>query len=697
MSQLSDLTGNTENTGNGLADGVLMINNPNIHERSTKNNTPTDNVTPQAKPSVVDFQKTPVAPNPDTQSVLSFSSIVTPTDRKPADLSNLPKEKLAGVDQHLSKEDDVFHEGGPFDQYRENKIKEMQEVNQLIDEHNAKVAAMRGEEIPTDEELKKIGTEDLTSALKGTKYYNQSDWINYMKEQKENAEAKQRSSSDLDDMLSNDSDDDKLSMEDEMNPDNNEEVKKAPASIKDLEDTSTKEPEYDLDDSDEEEVADVDVNEQMKALDSYLDQNADEDTKKASGVEEAHYFAYLADEEKNVVPEEIKKANTEAKVDNTPDDLKSKEAELNEKVKLHKVEDEIDLDFDDAAEEDDEETAKKDEENLKELQQDAASKIKPFKGAIDFNKFKRVNTPVAVSKDLFETTKQVAFDWVLPATGIKIGMSKFKADEIETISNTEGQTDFSSQKEIYKLFYDHIVSPKPKKFEQWLKTISYSDDDNLYFCAFGATFGGSLYMPYDCDKCKKTYLSEKLKFEDLYSIEKEEDKKKVKELLNDEYSKPLKLYKSEEVQISDMFVFEFREPSIYNAVFEQSLLTDEFKEKYSDTINLISYIDNIEMIDYTNMTLHPVKVTSDPNHVSIGVKSRIIEYSKIIRSLTSDQKGLLISYLSTIGNKTPKIEFHRPASTCPNCGNEIPKRTMRAQTMLFTRAQLGVLIHTSLN
>lgn len=644
MSELTRLTGgDTSKTGNGLANGVLEIENINIQESPT-----------EVKSTVVDFNK-------PTESVLNFTSISTPTERKPADLSNLPKEKLEGVDVRLSKEDDIFKEGGPFDQYRAQKICEMEEVNSIIDSHNAKVAAMRGEDIPTDEELKKIGTEDMSAALKGTVFHNQSGYVDYIEEQKKFQEEKnQEVTSDLDQLLSGDSDDLDIIEEDFMN---SEETKVVPSSIDELE-TEQSDVIFDMEEEDNE----LDMDEQMAAMEEY---DSDDDAVEVEEVEE------------EVVEES-----------NTPEDLEEAEAKINERVKVRTIKDEVNLDFDDTEEEDKDEATKA---NLKELQLDAQKKIRPFSKTVDFNVFKKTNTPVALSKGIFEVSKQAAFDWVLPTTGIKIAMSKFKADEIETLSNTEGQTDFSSQKELYKLFYTHIVSPKPKKFEEWLKTISFSDDDHLYFTAFGASFGGSLYMPYDCSKCNKTYLSEKLAFKDLYKIEDKKEEAKIKELLNDEYSKPKKLYRSELVQISDSFIFEFRDPSIYNVIFETSLLSDDFKEKYSDTINLISYIESIEMIDWVNQSRNPLKIATDPNHIAVGVKSKIIEYSKVIRSLTSDQKGLLISYLSTIGNKTPKIEYQRPASTCVHCGNEISETAMRAQTMLFTRAQLGVLIHTSLN
>ena len=79
--------------------------------------------------------------------------------RKIADLSTLPEEELKGVDIKKSIEDEVFKKGGDFEKYRNEKIQEMMEINDLIDQHNAQVAANLGIDVPSDEELEKDSAE----------------------------------------------------------------------------------------------------------------------------------------------------------------------------------------------------------------------------------------------------------------------------------------------------------------------------------------------------------------------------------------------------------------------------------------------------------------------------------------------------------------------------------------------------------
>ena len=132
MASINDLKTNESYTGTGMANGgengVLEIANPKIGRKRVN------------KAVATPATGTPIAPQKPK--------------RKLADLSILPKEdNTQGLDIHTSIEDDVFHEGGPFDQYKERKAREMKEINDMIDEHNAMIAASRGEEVPSDEEI----------------------------------------------------------------------------------------------------------------------------------------------------------------------------------------------------------------------------------------------------------------------------------------------------------------------------------------------------------------------------------------------------------------------------------------------------------------------------------------------------------------------------------------------------------------
>ena len=64
---------------------------------------------------------------------------------------------MRGIDQHKSIEDDIFGPGGPFDKYKEEKMKEYQadmekldraiEAKQLEDEEKAEEARTNGESV----------------------------------------------------------------------------------------------------------------------------------------------------------------------------------------------------------------------------------------------------------------------------------------------------------------------------------------------------------------------------------------------------------------------------------------------------------------------------------------------------------------------------------------------------------------------
>ena len=78
--------------------------------------------------------------------------------RTVADLSSLPQKEDTheGIIIKESIEDEVFGEGGVFEEYLEEARKEREEMDAAIDAHNEMVAAELGEEVPdeiTDEDV----------------------------------------------------------------------------------------------------------------------------------------------------------------------------------------------------------------------------------------------------------------------------------------------------------------------------------------------------------------------------------------------------------------------------------------------------------------------------------------------------------------------------------------------------------------
>ena len=252
-------------------------------------------------------------------------------------------------------------------------------------------------------------------------------------------------------------------------------------------------------------------------------------------------------------------------------------------------------------------------------------------------------------------------------------------------------------KNRYKLFYDHLASPKPATLEQWLKTVSYADNDHLYFAVYGANFAGSNFIPYDCPRCNSTFLSENIPIDNMYKFENDEVKEKFLKIRDSQESIPTGLYASEITQISDKIAIGFKDPSIYNMLFETTLLDENFVNKYRDLIAIISYIDNIYYIDKSTSSLSPISYKVDKNNMVKTIKAKIITYAKILKNLAPDQYYIILSYLNAITNKTADIKYIKPEVTCPKCGEVIHEETVTAEHLVFTLAQLASLTLTSLN
>ena len=154
MASINDLKTSKDYTGNGTASGTDDGGVMNFGSVNTK------------KTDIVSTRRIKTDSDDDNYEA---------PKRKIADLSSLPERELNGVEIKESIEAEVFKEGWDFEAARNKKIQEFMEVNELIDAHNAEVAANLGIDVPSDEELQKIGQKDMTPAIIGTKYYDQAD------------------------------------------------------------------------------------------------------------------------------------------------------------------------------------------------------------------------------------------------------------------------------------------------------------------------------------------------------------------------------------------------------------------------------------------------------------------------------------------------------------------------------------------
>ena len=122
-------------------------------------------------------------------------------------------------------------------------------------------------------------------------------------------------------------------------------------------------------------------------------------------------------------------------------------------------------------------------------------------------------------------------------------------------------------------------------------------------------------------------------------------------------------------------------------------------KKYEDLLLLISYIDDIYIIDRENSELIKVDTKPDPRRPDVTVKRKIKSYATIIRSLTSDQLQSLslatdkydAAEVDDDGNVITDIKYVYPEEICPKCGKVIPEEEQSPDRMLFMRHQLGLM------
>lgn len=358
--------------------------------------------------------------------------------------------------------------------------------------------------------------------------------------------------------------------------------------------------------------------------------------------------------------------------------------------------DEEDKELDDNVDEQNE-AEKEQKAQLDKLRALVREKIRPVSKGFDISSFtiSKKPAPNVISTPKATSNNDIA-DWVLMNSQKPIYMKQFSGTEMERLANGgKGRTRLNRALDMWQLIYNHIVDPhKPETLEQWAKSTSFLDIDHIYMAIYRANFEGSNYIPYNCTNknCKdKVFLSENFNIMDMCKFSNKEAKDKFNRIIGTETSKSHELYSTEVVPVSDDYAFVFREPSIYNIIFESAILDEEFVEKFGDLISICTYIDGIYYINRQTMELQPIRTNFYPNDMKKTVKARIIAYSKYISKLNSDQYNTLIAYMNKINESSDELTYQLPEVTCPACKTTIPAVPQEAQNLVFTRHQLAAL------
>lgn len=377
-------------------------------------------------------------------------------------------------------------------------------------------------------------------------------------------------------------------------------------------------------------------------------------------------------DEKDFSDEDFGSDNSAAKVESSVPDLSNIDEDiLAETGELHEKVDE--------------------EKMLEEIKQAVRTSIVPIKNKINLNEFTVSDTPIAASKAVsFNLADLNRADWVLPNSNSTISVSGLTGPEIFTLQGTnDNRSRLNRFKDVYSIIYKHILGKKPN-FETWLKTTKFSDVDHIYFALYKATFADSNFLYYECPECHKVFIKDKT-FDEMVVYKDADTEARMKSILAHSEGAPT----SEDVtryQVSDQYVIDIKEPSIYTTM-EFSSLSDKFLDKYADLIDVLTYTDKIYKIDLENRTLIPIDTNKDNDSMVKTVGRRISIFASIFNTLPSDNFIDLRAFINKkfLTAEKNEITYRVPADECPNCKHKFDAEPMGASTLLFTRQQLGAL------
>ena len=334
---------------------------------------------------------------------------------------------------------------------------------------------------------------------------------------------------------------------------------------------------------------------------------------------------------------------------------------------------------------------------VKKVQDDIAIKL-GLRGTDDASKATVSDKTVTLTNVLNIFNQQSApisksADWVLVSAGKRFTMKEWTGPEIDSINkDTSGRNRFNTLREIFFAIYNHIISEKPS-FEEWLKTTSFFDIDHLYMGIYAANYGnGKNFLPYNCEdaNCRYPFLSDHHPMDDMMYFVDDEAKERFYKIKESTDTVDPYLYKPHIEQIYGSIGVEFKEPSIYDVVFESAVLDDAFSKKYADIIRFLVYIKNVHLL--VNGQWHPVQCAVDKDNIVKTTKTRIITLAKIFAQLPSDAMTYMNKFIDQIDLAGNKVKYRLPEEVCPRCGKPVAKdpeeNIFDGSRLVFSRHQL---------
>ena len=395
-----------------------------------------------------------------------------------------------------------------------------------------------------------------------------------------------------------------------------------------------------------------------------------ETTNESTSEDAENFSSEVVDEEDDTITINREYEGAEAFQQATSDDL------------AKDLENELNVDVDNSRDED---------AMLDELKAAVKQNIPTIRNKINLKNFKISDTPVSASKvTAFSIADVNQADWVLPNAERVITVKGLSGPELFSMNPQNiNKNRINTFRQIYGIIYKHIVSKKPKSFDEWLKVTRFSDIDHIYAALHRATFAGSNFVHYECPECNHVFIKD-YDFEEMVNYRDEKAKEKIHHILNSGNT-TIPGYNVKLSQISDNYVIGLKDPSIWNMVMETASLSEDFLNKYEDLMDTMSFIDSIYVIDRNSSELKPISFDYDKNDPAKSTARKIMILSEIIRTLSSDNYFDLRNQIAQLFSSSNDMTYKIPAAKCPKCGQEFADEPTEGMRMLFTRHQLGAL------
>ena len=344
-----------------------------------------------------------------------------------------------------------------------------------------------------------------------------------------------------------------------------------------------------------------------------------------------------------------------------------------------------------------EENEANNEKILEDIKTQVKERVENVRKNLDLSKFTISKKAVSVQKVMKMAVRahQSIADWVLYNAERPITVSGLSGPEILKLNPTVTNSNrLNAFKDSYRVIYDHLIDGNKPEFETWLKQTNFVDLQHIYFALYMATFGNSNFVSLECpnEKCKKVFIKD-IKIEDMIEYANDETRTKVRDILRKDTTTQKKdEYNVDIVQISNTYAFAIKTPSIWNVIIETSSLPDKVIEKYSDLIDVVSYIDTIYVINESTSELIPVDYKIEPNDISKSAARRIKACYDVISSLSSEDYYYLRNIISDYDKNINDISYIIPEAVCPECGTKIPaNKDLSADGLVFMRHQLAAI------